>query len=60
MSDRVPRGYILGPLLFLVYIDLPYTINKVSKPILYADDTSIICFKSNSNDLVIALKEILE
>jgi hypothetical protein len=61
VKQGVPHGTILGPLLFLVYInDLPYSINKVSKPILFADDTTILCCKSNSNELVIALKEILE
>jgi hypothetical protein len=60
-KQGVPQGSILGPLLFLIYInELPYTINKSSKPILYADDTRTLCFNSNSNELVIALKEILE
>jgi hypothetical protein len=27
---------------------------------LFADDTNILCFNSNSNDLAIALKEILD
>jgi hypothetical protein len=39
---------------------LPYTINTLSKRVLYTDDTSISCFNSNSNELVIALKDILE
>jgi len=59
----VPQGATLGPLFFLSYInDLPYIINNLSKPTMFADDTSIIFSNSESTDyateLVVPLDKI--
>ena len=42
----------MGPLIFIIYIhDLPYGINPYAKPVIYADDMSVLISVNNFNNL---------
>jgi len=59
IEQDIPQGLVLGPLLFLLYInDLPKNVHD-AKVVMFADDTSVLISDSDARELQIKIDRVV-
>ena len=49
---RIPQGSILGPLLFLIFVNDLHKVRKYLDPIMFADDTNLFLFSKKYQNTI--------